>query len=457
VPSQLVQRPPSGHHPATRPTLDQVIGAVAAGATAEHDALPRSPAREVLEHQVSCEILECLDDACALFDSGGHLLFCNRAYRKVFDDIADRVVAGSRLEDIVRAAAARGPFAGPGQSADQLVRRCLQLHRHPERTCEIRLRDGRRLRIRARVTPSGLRLDCVAIRPGGTQREADALSGQRDLDQRERVRDHADASSDWLWETDPDLRFTYFSEQFSALTGIPGEDMIGRTRGELARESGVDGAKLRQHQADLRARRPFRDFRYCLVHPGTGAVRHVRVSGKPISDRGGRFLGYRGTGTDVTAEVEATQSAARAEARLRDAIASINDGFALFDEADRLVICNRRFSEIDALGADLTPGTPWVEILRASVERGQYALARGRAEAYVAERLGHHRRADGSVLEQRLADGRWIQIREYRTSDGGTVGTRADITELKRRESARSSSAASCGPSTPASMPRSTT
>ena len=41
------------------------------------------------------------------------------------------------------------------------------------------------------------------------------------------------------------------------------------------------------------------------------------------------------------------------------------------------------------------------------------------------------------MLEQRLVDGRWIQIREYRTSDGGTVGTRADITELKRRETAR--------------------
>jgi PAS domain S-box-containing protein len=438
VPSQLVQRPPSGHHPATRPTLDQVIGAVAAGTAAEHDALPGAPAREALEHQVSSQILECLDDPCALFDADGRLLFCNRAYREVFDRIADRLVAGTRLEDLVRAAAERGPFGGLGQSVDQLVRRCLQLHRHPEGTCEIRLRDDRRLRIRARATSSGLRLDhCAVIRPAESRREADTLSGQGDRGQRQRVRDHADASSDWLWETDPELRFTYFSEQFSALTGIPDEHMIGQTRGERARESGVDGAKLRQHEADLRARRPFRDFSYCLAHPATGAVRHVRVSGRPIFDRTGRFLGYRGTGTDVTAEVEATQSAARAEARLRDAIESINDGFALFDEADRLVICNRRFSEVDALGADLTPGTPWVEILRAGIERGQYALARGRADAYVAQRLEHHRRADGSALEQRLADGRWIQIGEYRTSDGGTVSTRADITELKRRETAR--------------------
>jgi PAS domain S-box-containing protein len=274
-------------------------------------------------------------------------------------------------------------------------------------------------------------------RPPTRAARADPVPDQPPDDPRERSRDHADASSDWLWETDAELRFTYFSGQFTALTGIPDEHAIGRTRLELARKSGLESAKLHEHEADLEARRPFRDFCYGLAHPTTGAVRHVRVSGKPIFDRAGRFLGYRGTGMDVTAEVAATQSAARAEARLRDAIESINDGFALFDEHDRLVICNRRFKEIDAPGADLTPGASWEAILRAGVARAQYAEASGRAEAYIAERVEHHRRADGSVLEQRLVDGRWIQIREYRTSDGGTVGTRTDITELKRRETAR--------------------
>ncbi|MGH6898158.1 MAG: PAS-domain containing protein [Geminicoccaceae bacterium] len=271
-------------------------------------------------------------------------------------------------------------------------------------------------------------------RPPTRAAQADTVPDQRAHDPRQRARDHADASSDWLWETDTALRFTYFSGQFTALTGISDAHVIGRTRAELARASGCESGQLRQHEADLAARRPFHDFCYGLAHPTTGAVRHVRVSGKPIFDRAGRFLGYRGTGTDVTAEVEATQSAARAEARLRDAIESINDGFALFDENDRLVICNRRFREIDALGADLPSGTGCEEILRAGIARGHDAKTR---EAYIAERLEHHRRADGAVLEQRLGDGRWIQIGAYRTSDGGTVGTRTDVTELKRRETAR--------------------
>jgi PAS domain S-box-containing protein len=288
--------------------------------------------------------------------------------------------------------------------------------------------------------PAPATLDGIRVIDAGVAAKADTLPAsppKHARDRRRRSQDHADASSDWLWETDPELRFTYFSGQFAALTGIPEEHVIGRTRAELARAGGFESSKLRQHEADLKARRPFRDFRYRLADPQSGAVRHVRVSGKPIFDETGRFLGYRGTGTDVTAEVEATRSAARAEARLRDAIESINDGFALFDENDRLVICNRRFREIDALGTELSSGTTWEAILRAGVERGHYAATRGGAEAYLAERLAHHRRADGSVLEQQLADGRWVQIGEYRTSDGGTVATRADITELKRRECAR--------------------
>jgi PAS domain S-box-containing protein len=254
----------------------------------------------------------------------------------------------------------------------------------------------------------------------------------------QRFRGYADAGSDWLWETDGQLRFSYLTTQFTVLTGIPVEQVIGRSRTELIGESGLDGATLQRHLADLEARRPFRDFCYRIVNRATGADRHVRVSGKPVFDRAGVFVGYRGTGTDITAEVEAMRDAARAEMRLRDAIESIKEGFALFDEHDRLVICNHRYGEIEGVGPELTSaGTGWETVLRGAVARDHYAAARGRAEAYVAARLEHHRRADGAVLEEALTDGRWIQIAEYRTSDGGTVGTRTDITELKQRERAR--------------------
>jgi PAS domain S-box-containing protein len=250
-----------------------------------------------------------------------------------------------------------------------------------------------------------------------------------------RFRDYADAGATWLWQTDERLRLTYVSEQFSTQTGIASAHVMGCTPLELAGEGALATVELQQHLVDLAARRPFREVRHRLVDPASGAERHVQISGRPIFDRLGMFLGYRGTGIDITAQIQAMRDAARAESRLRDAIESIRAGFALFDEHDRLVICNQRYGDIDGLDAEtMAVGTSWQAMLRAGIARGHYVAARGRAEAYLAERLAHHRRADGTVLEEQLTDGRWIQIREFRTSDGDRVGTRTDITELKQRE-----------------------
>ncbi|HRJ62306.1 MAG TPA: PAS-domain containing protein, partial [Azospirillaceae bacterium] len=70
-----------------------------------------------------------------------------------------------------------------------------------------------------------------------------------------------------------------------------------------------------------------------------------------------------------------------------------------------------------------------------SATRGHFAECDPRnAEAWIAERLSVHRRAAGPI-EQRLTDGRWLRVDERRTADGGNVGLRTDITELKQRQS----------------------
>ncbi len=250
-----------------------------------------------------------------------------------------------------------------------------------------------------------------------------------------RFGDAADAGAAWFWQTDAQLRFTDVSGRFGAQTGIASASIVGRTASDLAGGGGLATAASKQYLADLAARRPFREARLRLVDPASGAERHVQLSGGPVFDPAGRFLGYRGTGSDITAQVHALRDAARAELRLHDAIESMRDGFALFDEHDRLVICNHRYGEIGGLAAELTAaGASWQAMLRAGVAAGRYVSARDRADAYIAERAAHHRRADGTVLEEQLSDGRWVQIRAYRTSDGGTVDSRTDIPELKQRE-----------------------
>jgi len=126
--------------------------------------------------------------------------------------------------------------------------------------------------------------------------------------------------------------------------------------------------------------------------------------------------------------------AEQSKRQLRDAIETLADGFVLYDEDDRLVLCNQRYREIYALSAPaLVPGTRFEDILRFGLRHGQYADAVGREEAWLKERLRAHRRAS-SVIEQHLPDDRWLRIIERTTPDGGRVGLRIDITELKRQE-----------------------
>jgi signal transduction histidine kinase len=137
----------------------------------------------------------------------------------------------------------------------------------------------------------------------------------------------------------------------------------------------------------------------------------------------------------AAAAIAARQQVAIVNRRLRDAIESIPDGFVLFDAQDRVVLWNQRYPEIyRAPEGEVAEGRSFESLIRAGLARGNYDLAPGaETEAWVARRLAQHA-AVGSESEQHLADGRWVLSHERRTAEGGSVGIRIDITELKRRE-----------------------
>ncbi len=78
-------------------------------------------------------------------------------------------------------------------------------------------------------------------------------------------------------------------------------------------------------------------------------------------------------------------------------------------------------------------GERFEQIIRRAAEQGLVAEARGRVEEWVAERIAEHEHPSGSSLQQR-SNGRWIQVSEQKTEDGGTVAIFTDITDLKRAE-----------------------
>ena len=121
----------------------------------------------------------------------------------------------------------------------------------------------------------------------------------------QRFEDFADAASDWFWEMDEELRFSYFSERFTELTGVPKEKLLGKTREETG-IPGVDPVVWERHLAELHAHLPFRNF----THPRTlsdGREVWLSISAKPHFDKTGKFKGYRGIGTEITRLKQAEQ------------------------------------------------------------------------------------------------------------------------------------------------------
>jgi PAS domain S-box-containing protein len=165
-----------------------------------------------------------------------------------------------------------------------------------------------------------------------------------------------------------------------------------------------------------------------------GTYRWVNDEQRLVRDEEGQPVEVVGSWSDITARKEAEVAVRRSEQRLTDAIETISEGFSLYDAGDRLIVCNKAYGELlyPGLGTP-APGTSYENLIRNAVEQGLIEEAKGRVEDWVAERLVKHRQP-GEPHVQRRADGRWVQINERKTAEGGTVAVYTNITEIKRAE-----------------------
>jgi PAS domain S-box-containing protein len=257
---------------------------------------------------------------------------------------------------------------------------------------------------------------------------------ERRLRQSERLfQDIAEVSGDWFWETDSAHRFTRFAGGSTDLLPIRLTSILGQTRWEAAKGDPARDAEWQRHKTDLDSHLPFRRFRYSISLPAGGHL-FVSASGKPVFDDAGDFVGYHGTAVDETVIVQARRRAEQAEALLRSAIESISEGFAIYDDAERLVMCNTTYRELFSESRDyLTPGARLEEMLRHGVAKGNYPDAVGNEEAWIAEQLRQHRNPKGSI-EYRLRDSRWVLVTKRRMANGWIAVLRINITAHKASE-----------------------
>ncbi|MDE0727947.1 MAG: PAS-domain containing protein, partial [Alphaproteobacteria bacterium] len=139
---------------------------------------------------------------------------------------------------------------------------------------------------------------------------------------------------------------------------------------------------------------------------------------------------------DPDDDTEKLEAALRAEiTALRDGLDAITYGFILFNADDRVVAFNASRSDLFPSFADiLDVGVNYRDLLRSQLEQGQIDSATGREEEWIEDRTKNHQIADGTPTEQVFADGRVIRLREHRTSSGGIVSVRTDITDLKNAQ-----------------------
>lgn len=239
---------------------------------------------------------------------------------------------------------------------------------------------------------------------------------------------------------DGDFGATFVSPNVERVFGWRPTDFTGDPRFRL---NHVHPDDLGHVQATLQrlAETDHLTYEYRLRH-ADGCWRWVRDELFVWRDAEGRAYEITGAFADISEARESRQALEDGDRRLRqtqrrleDAIESLDDAFSLYDADDRLVMCNSRYGEIYPLVADeMRPGVRFVDLIRMSAERGQHNLDGLTVEEWVALRLACHR-AGGRIYQQ-LSDGRHLDIREQRTSDGGTVGIRRDVTETRTMEAA---------------------
>ncbi|MDP6623647.1 MAG: PAS domain S-box protein [Alphaproteobacteria bacterium] len=144
---------------------------------------------------------------------------------------------------------------------------------------------------------------------------------------------------------------------------------------------------------------------------------------------------WDGIAFDITERKQAEAALLEANLHRDAAIESFSDGFVLYDNEDRFVLCNTAYRNSHPMISEIqVPGEKFETIVRKLAESGFYGNSADEIEEVVRERL--ERFQSGQSFEYRMADGRWFQMNQYDTRDAGKALVRIDITERKRAEEA---------------------
>ncbi|GAA0617956.1 hypothetical protein GCM10009422_11560 [Brevundimonas kwangchunensis] len=237
-----------------------------------------------------------------------------------------------------------------------------------------------------------------------------------------RFRGAVEAAQCGVWDWDTDTGQVTISDYMARLMGL-------EHSGPVSEEAVMKRIHPRYRDAvqhALRQAQTYGAFEVSFAVPDeNGRARWIDARGQARGERGEEgYSSILGVALDTTEARRAKAQAQSAEGRLRDGIESVSDAFVLFDRGGRLILSNQAFQ--DAFGFE-----------DGVIRKGAFKQDLNRIAALAIK--SEHPAAGGraGAREVELHDGRWLQLIERFTSDGGSVVTAADITAIKQKEAER--------------------
>jgi PAS domain S-box-containing protein len=374
------------------------------------------------------DAFDCFGEGFVLWDADDCLVLCNRRYREFFALSADLMMRGSSFEEILRGAVARGQYAAAKADPEGWIKTVLERRREAAGSSGLKLADGRWLHVTNRRTSDG---GIVGILSDITER----IKHEEILSEREtRLRSLIANMPGGVYRCRADWSEVLMSDGIEPITGYPVAAFCEHHEisvGMLMHPEDRDGIFAETARC-LESGSPYA-VEYRLIDR-SGKIHWVLDQGRPIYGNNGTLLWIDGVIFDITERKQMEGEVRRLQRRMTDAIESIGEAFVLWGADERLVLCNTRFRELfDPDGTLLAPGCSLEDAVRSTVAGGRHPASNSDPESWIQERLRRYRAATGE-FEMEAPGDRWLRVIDRRTSEGGIVGIRTDITERKNAE-----------------------
>ncbi len=382
------------------------------------------------------EIIDCIPNGLLIFDPQGHLIAYNENYRRLSRLTKEELDSHPSFEKILRLVIRKNKLIVTGENTEQWLKERIAAHGKEGEALEVEYRNGRWIKAQDRRTRSGYIIKTYEDITELKKREFRLVESSRVAKTiQKRLEDAIESISEGFVLFDSDDRLVTCNKNYRKLIGQASKKI----------RSGVPRLELIEAVAAIRFKgRPKKERENWIKL----RLKHHNSPGKALECEfpNGSWIRYQDFKTndggrvslyaDITEKKENELALIKSEKRFNQAIEGLPDGLVIYDEKDRLILCNGRYRELIAdVAPYLVPGQTYEKIIKAFAARSLTHLSAGEQKKWIKQRIQQHKNP-GKPGEILFDNGTWVRYSDFKTEDGLLVSLLTDITELKDREEA---------------------